>query len=54
MFVTFKETTKVLVTTIRGKLNQPAGIGTLKWTWKDYGGAVHMEQLKNKLYFPSP
>ena len=24
----------------------------VKWTWKDDGGAVHTEQLKNKLYFP--
>ena len=47
MFVTFNETTAVLVAEIGGKLNQPAGIGTVKWTWKDDGGAVHMEQLKN-------
>ena len=47
MFVTFNETTAGLVATIGGKLNQPAGIGTVKWTWKDYGGAIHMEQLDN-------
>ena len=45
MFVTFNETTAGLVATIEGKLNQPAGIGTVKWTWKDDGGAVHTEQL---------
>ena len=47
MFVTFKATTG-------GKLNQPAGIGTLKWTRKDDSGAVHTELLENTLYFPSP
>ena len=51
MFVTFNETTEVLVATIGGKLNQPDGIGTVKWTWKDDGGAVHTEQLENTLYF---
>ena len=52
MFVTFNETTVGLVATIGGKLNQPAGIGTVMWTWKDDGGAVHTEQLDNTLYFP--
>ena len=52
MFVTFNETTAGLVTTIEDKLNQPAGIGTVKWTLKDDGGAVHTEQLDNTLYFP--
>ena len=35
MFVTFNATTAGLVATIGGKLNQPAGIGTLKCTLKD-------------------
>ena len=52
MFVTFNETTAGLVATIGGKLNQPAGIGTMKWTWKDDGVAVHTKHLKNKLHFP--
>ena len=52
MFFTFNETTAGLVVTIGGKLNQPAGIGTVKWTCKDDGGAVHTEQLENTLYFP--
>ena len=52
MFVTFKATTVGIVATIRGKLNQPDGIGMVKWTWKDDGGAVHTELLKNTLYFP--
>ena len=43
MFVIFNETTAGLVATIGGKLNQPAGIGTVKWTWKDDSGAVHTE-----------
>ena len=38
MFVTFKETTSGMVVTIGGKLNQPLGIGTVKWTWKDVNG----------------
>ena len=52
MFVTFNATTAGLVEKIGGKLNQPAGIGTVKWTWKCDGGAVHTEQLENMLYFP--
>ena len=52
MFVTFNTTTTGLVATIGGKLNQPAGIGTVKWTWKDDGGSVHTEQLDNTLYVP--
>ena len=52
MFFTFNETTAVLVAIIGGKQNHPAGIGTVKRTWKDDGGAVHMEQLDNTLYFP--
>ena len=41
MFVTFNAKTAGLVATIGGKLNQPAGIGTVKWTCKYDGGAVH-------------
>ena len=52
MFVTFNETTACLVATIGGKLNQPDVIGTVKWTWKDDGGASHTKQLENTLYFP--
>ena len=52
MFVTFNTTTAGLVEKIRRKLNHPAGIGTVKWAWKDDGGAVHTEQLENTLYFP--
>ena len=52
MFVTFNETTAGLVETFGGKLNEPAGIGTVKWTRKYDGGAVHTEQLENTLYFP--
>ena len=52
MFFTFNATTAGLVATIGGKLNQPVGIGTVKWTWKDDGGAVYTELLENTLYFP--
>ena len=52
MFVNFNATTAGLVATIGGKLNQPSGIGMVKWTWKDDGGALHTEQLDNALYFP--
>ena len=41
IFLTFKATTVGMVATIGGKLNQPDEIGTVKWTWKDDGGAVH-------------
>ena len=51
-FVTFNKTTSGLVPTIGSKLNQPAGIETVKWTWKYDGGAVHTEQIENTLYFP--
>ena len=51
MFVTFNATTSGLVATIGEKLNHPAGIGTVKWTWKDDGGEVHTKKLENKLYF---
>ena len=50
MFVAFKATTSGLVATIGGKLNQPAGIGPVKWTWKEDGGAVHTELIENTLY----
>ena len=50
MFVTFKATTVGTVATIGGKLNQPSGICTVKWTWKGDGVAVHTELLKNTLY----
>ena len=53
MFVTFIATISGLVETLGGKLNQPAGIGTVKWTWKYDGGAVHTEQLENTLYLPN-
>ena len=45
MFVTFNATTAGLSATIGGKLNQPTGIGTAEWAFKDDGGAVHTEQL---------
>ena len=51
MFVTFNATTEGLVATIGGKLNHPAGIVIVKWTWKDDCGEVHTEVLKNTLYF---
>ena len=41
MSITFNEKTAGLVATIGGKLNQSAGIGTVKCTWKYDGGAVH-------------
>ena len=44
-FVNFIATTVDIVATIGGKLNQTSVIGTVKWTWKDDGGAVHTELL---------
>ena len=52
MFVTFKETTSGMVATIGGKLNQPSGIGTVEWTWKDDNGVSHTNRLEKVLYFP--
>ena len=52
MFFNFKTTTVGIVATIGGKLNQPSGNGTLKWTWKYDGGSLHTELLGNTLYFP--
>ena len=44
MFVTFKETTSSdMVATIGGKLNKPAGVGTVEWKWKDDDRVVHTE-----------
>ena len=52
MFVDFKETTSGMVATIGGKLNRPAGIGTVEWKWNDDDGVTHTQQLENVLYFP--
>ena len=52
MFTDFKETYKGIVATIGGKLNRPAGIGTVKWKWKDDNGVMHEELLEQVLYFP--
>ncbi len=53
MFITFKETTSGMVATIGGKMNKPAGIGTVEWKWKDDEGIIHTERLEDVLYFPS-
>ena len=42
-----------MVATIGGKLNSPAGIGTVKWKWKDDAGLVHKILLDKVLYFPN-
>ena len=52
MFEDFQATTRGQVATIGGKLNRPAGIGTVAWTWKDDLGVAHTERLKGVLYFP--
>lgn len=52
MFVDFKETTSGMVATIGGKMNRPAGIGTVEWKWKDDNGVKHTQQLERVLYFP--
>ena len=52
MFVDFKETTVGMVATIGGKLNRPAGIGTVEWKWKDDYGKTHTYCLEQVLYFP--
>ena len=52
MYTEFTETRKGFVATIGGKLNRPAGIGTVKWKWKDDDGIEHKNHLKKVLYFP--
>ena len=52
MFTEFKETNKGIVATISCKLNRPAGIGTVKWKWKNDNGVMHKELLEQVLYFP--
>ena len=52
MFVDFKETAVGMVATIGGKLNRPAGIGTVEWKWKDDYGKTHTYHLEQVLYFP--
>ena len=49
MFTEFKEKNKDIVATIGGKLNRPAGIGTVKWKWKDDNGVMHEEFLEQAL-----
>ena len=53
MYAEFKETSRGMVATIGGKLNSPAGIGTVKWKWKDDAGLVHEILLEKVLYFPN-
>ena len=42
-----------VVATIGGQVNFPAGIGTVKWSWRDELGEVHTYLIKNVHYFPS-
>ena len=51
MYAEFKETSRGMVATIGGNLNSPAGIGTVKWKWKDDAGLVHEILLDKVLYF---
>ena len=53
MYAEFKETSRGMVATIGGKLNSPAGIGTVKWKSKDDAGLVHEILLDKVLYFPN-
>ena len=42
-----------VVATIGGQVNFPAGIGTVKWSWRDELGEVHTHLIENVHYFPS-
>ena len=42
-----------VVATIGGQVNFPAGIGTVKWSWRDELGEIHTHLIKNVYYFPS-
>ena len=52
MFKDFQATSSGLVATIGGKLNRPAGNGTVSWKWKDDKGVAHSDRLTGVLYFP--
>ena len=55
MFTELRDTplTNAVVATIGGKTSIPAGIGTVKWTWKDDTGQNHTHHLTEVLYFPT-
>ena len=40
------------VATIGGKKNTSAGIGTVRWKWKDDNGVFHTFEIQDALYFP--
>ena len=40
------------VATIVGKGNQPSGIGTVKWMWRDDSGKSHEYLVEDVLFFP--
>ncbi len=40
------------VATIGGNKNNAAGIGTVRWKWKDDNGKMHTYDIKNILFFP--
>ena len=40
------------VATIGGKENTSAGIGTVRWKWKDDDGVFHTFEIQDVLYFP--
>ena len=40
------------VATIGGKKNTSAGIGTVRWKWKDDDGVFHTFEIRDVLYFP--
>ena len=42
-----------VVAAIGGQVNFPAGIITVKWSWQDELGEIHMHLIKNAHYFPS-
>lgn len=46
-------TASKVVATIGGKVNIPAGIGTVTWSWKDDLGVVHSYKIDNVHYFPA-
>ena len=39
------------VSTIGGKGNQPSGIGTVKWIWREYPGKLHEYLVEYVLFF---
>ncbi len=48
-----RRTSKHYVATIGGNKNVTAGMGSVRWSWKDDNGKLHSMDIQDVLYFPS-